>query len=278
MTFLDLMNKLENYVSQPDSDLTASEIGLFTVLALELNKKRDSNNQIDRTQVSIGNFLMCGLLNISKTQLWKSRNRLKQLGIIDFKNGKRKGSYTTYFIGQAFTIRTQTRTQTRTQEETQTRTRIKNKELRDKNIENTKEDTNVSSSPKIPFQEIKKLFNSICISQSKILKINPEREKHIRARWSWLDSIEKWESYFKKIEASTFLRDSSNKNWMDFDWVINETNMTKILEGKYDDKEVSNGGHSGSSRKANEADRFKNPSGESTNYDELEELLVCNSD
>ncbi|GHT01824.1 hypothetical protein AGMMS50276_30710 [Synergistales bacterium] len=38
-----------------------------------------------------------------------------------------------------------------------------------------------------------------------------------------------------KIAESSFLRDNAQK-WMSFDWILNENNLTKIIEGKYDDK------------------------------------------
>ena len=38
-----------------------------------------------------------------------------------------------------------------------------------------------------------------------------------------------------KAQASDFLRGSNDKNWSaDFDWMIADANMAKILDGNYD--------------------------------------------
>ena len=41
---------------------------------------------------------------------------------------------------------------------------------------------------------------------------------------------------FDKMAASDFMRESANQkaNWLTIDWPLNETNLVKILEGKYD--------------------------------------------
>ncbi|MBQ7215668.1 MAG: hypothetical protein IJS39_06760 [Synergistaceae bacterium] len=41
---------------------------------------------------------------------------------------------------------------------------------------------------------------------------------------------------FDKIAASNFMRESAAQkaNWLTIDWPLNETNLVKILEGKYD--------------------------------------------
>ena len=40
---------------------------------------------------------------------------------------------------------------------------------------------------------------------------------------------------FEKAEQSNFLKGANNRNWKaDFDWIMSDRNMAKILEGKYD--------------------------------------------
>ena len=45
-----------------------------------------------------------------------------------------------------------------------------------------------------------------------------------------------WVALFDKIAASDFMRESAAQkaNWLTIDWVLNEHNLMKILEGKYD--------------------------------------------
>ena len=60
-------------------------------------------------------------------------------------------------------------------------------------------------------------------------------KKQIKARlkkYSLLD----FQTLFEKAEASDFLK-GANREWKaNFDWLINETNMVKVLEGNYDNR------------------------------------------
>ena len=49
--------------------------------------------------------------------------------------------------------------------------------------------------------------------------------------------LEMLEEVFRKAEASDFLTGKSKEKWRaSFDWILNETNFIKILEGNYDNK------------------------------------------
>ncbi len=275
MTYIDLINRF--WKMDLEYNFSHLEVHLYFKL-LEI-----ANRSGWRKKLSMPNKRLCALIDISEKYLIRARQRLNDTELIKYEKGttRKAGNYSIdpdYFHKESNKASNKKdylhkESKVASNQASNQGNIYKNRKDKDKEKSKDKE-----AAEKIPYEQIKKLFNSICKSQSKVLKISPERKKHIKARWNWLDSLEEWESLFKRIEASSFLRESSGKNWMSFDWILNETNMTKILEGKYDDKEVSNGGFSSSSRKANEKDRFKNPSGESTNYDELEELLVCNSD
>ena len=42
---------------------------------------------------------------------------------------------------------------------------------------------------------------------------------------------------FKKAEASDFLKGKNESNWQaDFDWILKDANLAKILDGKYDNR------------------------------------------
>ena len=96
-------------------------------------------------------------------------------------------------------------------------------------IEDTKET--------IPYQEIKELFNNICVSYSKIRDITERRRKAIRARYNDGYTLEDFKKAFEIAEESDFLKGNNDRNWKaDFDWFTNESNLTKTLEGKYDNR------------------------------------------
>lgn len=85
-------------------------------------------------------------------------------------------------------------------------------------------------------QDIFKLWNRYVenTSISKIIKLSSSREKHLRARIKELPTHKEWRTLFKQICDSSFLTGKNDRNWtIDFDWMINETNFTKLLEGKF---------------------------------------------
>ncbi len=90
-----------------------------------------------------------------------------------------------------------------------------------------------------PYEKIKNLYNEICTSLPKVKAITDARRTHIKARWNqFKQNIEIFEQVFRKVEASDFCKGKNDRGWKaDFDWLIkNDTNMTKVLEGKYDNK------------------------------------------
>ena len=43
---------------------------------------------------------------------------------------------------------------------------------------------------------------------------------------------------FQKAESSSFLKGKNNRDWVaNFDWMIKDSNMAKILDGNYDYRE-----------------------------------------
>lgn len=108
--------------------------------------------------------------------------------------------------------------------------------------EKEKEEENTSSveeEPPAPYKQIKDLYNDICISLTKVRSLSDERKKHIKARWKQFNyKIETFEEVFRKVEASDFCKGKNDRGWKaDFDWLIkNDSNMVKVLEGKYDNK------------------------------------------
>ena len=94
--------------------------------------------------------------------------------------------------------------------------------------------TNVLPKKKINYQEIIDKYNSVCKSLPKVMKLSDTRRKAINARLDKF-SLEEIISVFEKAEQSNFLKGANNRNWKaDFDWIMSDRNMAKILEGKYD--------------------------------------------
>ena len=93
---------------------------------------------------------------------------------------------------------------------------------------------------KISYQQIADMFNSLCPSLSAVKSLSDARKKAIKARLKTY-SIDDFEEVFKKAESSDFLKGRNNRNWTaNFDWLIKDSNMAKVLDGNYDNKKPIN--------------------------------------
>lgn len=111
------------------------------------------------------------------------------------------------------------------------------KEKREEGNINTSNEVLAESEPDsaIPYRMIQDLYNSVCGSYPRLVKMSEKRKKAIRARMNTGYALEDFRKLFEKAEASDFLKGKNKRNWSaDFDWLITDGNMAKTLEGKYD--------------------------------------------
>lgn len=94
---------------------------------------------------------------------------------------------------------------------------------------------------RMDYQKIVDQFNSVCRSLPKVQSITDKRKKAMRAADKHLDSIGGFHALFEKVEQSDFLTGRSG-SWSGcgFDWILKPANMTKIMEGNYDNRESGN--------------------------------------
>ena len=99
----------------------------------------------------------------------------------------------------------------------------------------------------VPYQEIADLWNNIATSQPRVVTVTEPRKKKIKQTWNTLgEKLESFEDLFRNVEESDFLCGRTEKPFVcGFDWVMNQSNMTKIIEGNYRNK-----------RKMSEAERI----------------------
>ncbi len=103
-------------------------------------------------------------------------------------------------------------------------------------LPNNKDIDNKSLIYKEIVKEVIDLYYSICVSYPRIRAVSAAREKTIKARLETY-SIEDFKALFEKAEASSFLKGKNDRGWSaSFDWLINESNMAKVLEDNYADK------------------------------------------
>jgi len=92
---------------------------------------------------------------------------------------------------------------------------------------------------KIKYQDIADMYNAICGHVlAKCTKMSEARKKAINARFKSGYTIADIELVFKKAAESTFLHGGNSKNWQaDFDWLLSDANIAKVLDGKYDNRD-----------------------------------------
>ena len=88
---------------------------------------------------------------------------------------------------------------------------------------------------KTDYVKIVALWHEVCTSYPRVTKLTDKRKLKMDLRMKELnEDYEQLREIFKKMQASSFMRGG---NWATFDWVFeSESNMTKVLEGNYDDK------------------------------------------
>ena len=123
--------------------------------------------------------------------------------------------------------------------------RYKNKEERNK----IKDITTLvgDKSPPCPHQEIINLYHQKLPELARVKMWTEKRKTNLKSRWNEekeRQCLEWWENYFMQVKQSNFLLGKSNGNGSreklfkaDLEWIINASNMAKILEGKYNNPE-----------------------------------------
>lgn len=88
----------------------------------------------------------------------------------------------------------------------------------------------------VPYEEIRNLYNSICVSFPKCTVMSDARKKAVAARFKSGHELDDFRQLFQKAEASGFLKGRNGRNWRaDFDWLIKDANFAKVIDGNYDD-------------------------------------------
>lgn len=94
----------------------------------------------------------------------------------------------------------------------------------------------------IDYKSIVDLYNRLCPSLPSVQSLSDARKKAIKARLNAY-TIDDFKQLFVKAESSTFLKGGNSRNWIaNFDWLIKDSNMAKVLDGNYDNKASKSGG------------------------------------
>ena len=124
---------------------------------------------------------------------------------------------------------------------------------------------------KVSCQQIADLYNDTCVSFPRLKTLSETRKKAIKARLR-VYSLEDFKTLFTKAEASDFLKGSNDRNWAaNFDWLIKDSNMAKVLDGNYDNKPKKAG------KRTEPLPKWINKEQQNYDFNSLEESLVCNN-
>ena len=106
--------------------------------------------------------------------------------------------------------------------------------------ENREKETKIE---KYPYQDIIAVWNSVCLSLPKVLKVTEARKQKMKCRFQEFgvkpDELKDFTMrLFQRVQASDFLtgRSTGKMGWCaNFDWVFeNPSNWVKVSEGNYD--------------------------------------------
>lgn len=91
------------------------------------------------------------------------------------------------------------------------------------------------AAPAVDYKAVQDMYNMTCTSLPHCKVLSEARKGAIRARIRAGYTLDDFQALFAKAEASAFLRGANKRNWSaDFDWLIADANMAKVLDGKYD--------------------------------------------
>ncbi len=113
----------------------------------------------------------------------------------------------------------------------------------DASSERALDDTGETMPKKLKDTNIVDMYNNICKSMPKVSHITQKRKDMLKSRFKTFKDIKTFQELFSRAEASDFLSGRNGK-WTacNFDWLIHEENMVKVLEGTYknDDNKKNN--------------------------------------
>ena len=102
--------------------------------------------------------------------------------------------------------------------------------------EEPEQPTTVNQQFEVDYKYIICRYNEICKSLPKVTKLTENRKKAIKARLR-VYSYDEIVQAFETAEQSEFLKGGNDRNWnADFDWIMTDRNLPRILEGKYNSK------------------------------------------
>ena len=198
---------------------------------------------IDRERLTgiVGYCLQVGLFVKDGSLLYSKRHRERIMGVIDKAMEKSER-------GRKAVMARWNKTAAEDAPEIQPDTDVIQANTNKTREEESREDKTRKEKTRVeyPCAEIVKLWNEVCSSLPKVLRLSDTRRDKVRARlkeWGGNSPEEmtaKARDLFERIEASDFLTGRNGKWKATFDWIFDSrSNWIKVLEGNYDNKRGS---------------------------------------
>ena len=90
---------------------------------------------------------------------------------------------------------------------------------------------------RVNYQQIADMYNATCVSFPRMTVLSEKRKKAIKARLRKY-SVDDIRRAFEMAQESDFLKGTNGRNWSaTFDWIMCDSNMAKILDGNYANKD-----------------------------------------
>lgn len=203
--------------------------------------------------------LMVSLQIAREASLTESRDRLVNAGLVEYQKGRKgvPGRYRLISLATEYTYNLKVQPEVYPVVQPEVYPVIqsvdiinnKNKQKQQKsNPDGLPEKTDAFSDQ---LATIRELYNSVCGSYPRLVKMSEARKKAVRARLRAGYTVDDFQRLFEMAEASSFLKGKNNRNWTaTFDWLIADANMAKVLDGNYSDRE-------GQKREKDESEAWK---------------------
>ena len=254
MNYIALINSF--WDSATTNPLSTGQVSLYFALLHVCNR----SNWTEWFQAP--NQVLSVLTGMSRSGILKARNELKQRGLIDFRERGTKATIYCITMSNSKQVSEQDGVQNGS-------TLYKQKEKQ--NIEKSTSDEVPEKSDAFSDQitTIRELYNSVCGSYPRLVKMSEARKKAIRARLRAGYTVDDFRRLFEMAEASDFLKGHNRRNWSaTFDWLIADANMAKVLDGNYNHPAKESGYHSAGGQNGS-PNRFRNFEERQTDYDAM---------
>ncbi len=206
---------------------------------------------IDRERLMgiVGYCLQVGLFVKDGSILYSKRHRERIMGVLDKAQEKSE-------CGRRAVMARWGKNSANNTDETECDTDVLPTNTNERREDKTGEEkTRKDQKREYPCAEIVKVWNEVCVSLPKVLRLSDARRDKVKARlreWGGdnpEEMIAKAREFFNRIEASDFLTGRSGKWKASFDWLFDSrNNWIKVAEGNYDNKRGGGSRLSGSIR------------------------------